>query len=115
LAQLGGVLHQPLNCGLSAAYIPQPSSPRNSLHLLLPQPVATSHTSAILCVPRIPPTPRGVRSFDVRPRERLARGTHDREDLVPGRAIAYGQSVTDACIGWEKTQTLLQLAYDRLA
>lgn len=38
--------------------------------------------------------------------------------LVPGRQVltpgittnlAYGQSVTDACIGWEETETLLQL------
>ena len=24
-----------------------------------------------------------------------------RQDLVPGRALTYGQSITDACLGWE--------------
>jgi 3-deoxy-7-phosphoheptulonate synthase len=28
-------------------------------------------------------------------------------------ALAYGVSITDACIGWEKTAELLQLAYDQ--
>ncbi len=27
--------------------------------------------------------------------------------LVPGRELVYGQSITDACIGWEETHTLL--------
>jgi 3-deoxy-7-phosphoheptulonate synthase len=26
-----------------------------------------------------------------------------RQDLAPGRALAYGQSITDACLGWEDT------------
>jgi len=26
-----------------------------------------------------------------------------RQDIVPGETLAYGQSVTDACIGWEET------------
>jgi len=30
---------------------------------------------------------------------------------VPGRALTYGQSITDACIGWADTQ----LALDHLA
>lgn len=31
-----------------------------------------------------------------------------RQDLVPGRALAYGVSVTDACIGWADTDSLLR-------
>ena len=34
-----------------------------------------------------------------------------RQDLVPGQELAYGVSITDACIGWDDTQTVL----DRLA
>jgi 3-deoxy-7-phosphoheptulonate synthase len=30
-----------------------------------------------------------------------------RQDLVPGKPLVYGQSVTDACIGWDDTQKLL--------
>ncbi|KVK76389.1 phospho-2-dehydro-3-deoxyheptonate aldolase [Burkholderia cepacia] len=32
-----------------------------------------------------------------------------RQDIVPGRALAYGQSVTDACLGWEDTAALIEL------
>jgi 3-deoxy-7-phosphoheptulonate synthase len=31
-----------------------------------------------------------------------------RQDLVPGRPLVYGQSVTDACIGWDETVPLLE-------
>lgn len=31
-----------------------------------------------------------------------------RQDLVPGKALVYGQSITDACIGWEDSVPLLQ-------
>jgi 3-deoxy-7-phosphoheptulonate synthase len=31
-----------------------------------------------------------------------------RQDLVPGQALVYGQSVTDACIGWDDTVTMLE-------
>jgi len=35
-----------------------------------------------------------------------------RQDIVPGQSLEYGQSITDACIGWEKTVGLLeQLAH----
>jgi len=34
-----------------------------------------------------------------------------RQDLVPGKALAYGQSITDACIGWDDSVRVL----DRLA
>ena len=31
-----------------------------------------------------------------------------RQDLVPGRALARGVSITDACLGWEDTTALLE-------
>jgi 3-deoxy-7-phosphoheptulonate synthase len=31
-----------------------------------------------------------------------------RQDLVPGRALAYGQSITDGCIDWETSVPLLE-------
>ncbi len=31
-----------------------------------------------------------------------------RQDLVPGKELTYGQSVTDGCISWEESATLLQ-------
>ncbi len=30
-----------------------------------------------------------------------------RQDLEPGRTLIYGQSITDACIGWAETEALL--------
>lgn len=30
-----------------------------------------------------------------------------RQDVVPGKALEYGQSITDACIGWDDTEVLL--------
>jgi len=30
-----------------------------------------------------------------------------RQDLLPGRDLVYGQSITDACIGWEDSVPLL--------
>ena len=30
-----------------------------------------------------------------------------RQDVVDGKAATYGQSVTDACISWPDTETLL--------
>jgi 3-deoxy-7-phosphoheptulonate synthase len=35
-----------------------------------------------------------------------------RQDLVPGRALVYGQSITDACIGWEDSVPLLERLAD---
>ena len=32
----------------------------------------------------------------------------DRQDLVPGQPLTYGQSITDGCIGWETTVEVLQ-------
>lgn len=31
-----------------------------------------------------------------------------RQDLVPGQALTYGQSITDACLGWEETREALE-------
>jgi len=31
-----------------------------------------------------------------------------RQDLVPGRALVYGQSVTDGCIGWDDSVAVLE-------
>jgi 3-deoxy-7-phosphoheptulonate synthase len=31
-----------------------------------------------------------------------------RQDLLPGRTLMYGQSITDACIGWEESAPLLR-------
>jgi 3-deoxy-7-phosphoheptulonate synthase len=30
-----------------------------------------------------------------------------RQDLTPGKALRFGQSITDACLGWEESATLL--------
>src|SRR5262250_764920 len=31
-----------------------------------------------------------------------------RQDLIPGKELTYGQSITDACIGWEESIPLLE-------
>ena len=31
-----------------------------------------------------------------------------RQDLVPGKALVYGQSITDGCLGWEDSRGLLE-------
>jgi 3-deoxy-7-phosphoheptulonate synthase len=30
-----------------------------------------------------------------------------RQDTTPGKSLVYGQSVTDACLGWEETEPLV--------
>ncbi|NKF51329.1 3-deoxy-7-phosphoheptulonate synthase AroG [Shewanella sp. WXL01] len=35
-----------------------------------------------------------------------------RQDIVTGKELVYGQSVTDACIGWDDTEKLLQQLSD---
>jgi len=30
-----------------------------------------------------------------------------RQDLMPGKELVYGQSITDACVGWEDTRSLI--------
>lgn len=37
-----------------------------------------------------------------------------RQDLEQGKALTYGQSITDACIGWEDTEILLQQLSDAI-
>ena len=31
-----------------------------------------------------------------------------RQDLVPGRPLTYGQSITDACIDWDSSVPVLE-------
>jgi 3-deoxy-7-phosphoheptulonate synthase len=31
-----------------------------------------------------------------------------RQDLVPGKPLVYGQSITDGCLGWEESRNLLE-------
>ena len=31
-----------------------------------------------------------------------------RQDLVEGKPLTYGQSITDSCIGWEDSENVLQ-------
>jgi 3-deoxy-7-phosphoheptulonate synthase len=40
----------------------------------------------------------------------------DRQDLGSGRAtqLVYGQSVTDACIGWDATEIVLEQLADAI-
>lgn len=38
-----------------------------------------------------------------------------RQDLVDGKAANYGQSITDACIGWEDTEKVLRQLSDAVA
>ena len=35
-----------------------------------------------------------------------------RQDLVPGKPLVYGQSITDGCISWEDTHKLLETLAD---
>ena len=35
-----------------------------------------------------------------------------RQDLKPGCELTYGQSITDACIGWQDTEDLVQILAD---
>ncbi len=49
---------------------------------------------------------RGSRSiFGIMLESNLVAG---RQDVVAGQALTYGQSITDACIHWEDTESLLQ-------
>ncbi|OGU20416.1 MAG: 3-deoxy-7-phosphoheptulonate synthase [Hydrogenophilales bacterium RIFOXYD1_FULL_62_11] len=38
--------------------------------------------------------------------------TAGRQDLIPGQPLAYAQSITDACIGWDDTIPLLRMLAD---
>jgi 3-deoxy-7-phosphoheptulonate synthase len=35
-----------------------------------------------------------------------------RQDLLPGKELVYGLSITDACIGWEDSHRLLDIMAD---
>jgi 3-deoxy-7-phosphoheptulonate synthase len=35
-----------------------------------------------------------------------------RQDLLPGKPLAYGVSITDACLGWDETVQLLDTLAD---
>ena len=35
-----------------------------------------------------------------------------RQDLLPGKPLTYGVSITDGCIGWEESRTLLETLAD---
>ncbi len=45
-----------------------------------------------------------MRIFGVMIESHLVAG---RQNAKPGQSLAYGQSITDACLGWEDTETLL--------
>ena len=32
----------------------------------------------------------------------------DRQNLIDGMTLAYGQSVTDACLGWDDSELLIR-------
>ncbi len=38
-----------------------------------------------------------------------------RQDVVPGKPLTYGQSITDGCIGWETTVSALNVLADAVA
>jgi 3-deoxy-7-phosphoheptulonate synthase len=39
----------------------------------------------------------------------------DRQDVVPGVGLTYGQSITDGCIGWDTTEQVLRQLADAIA
>ena len=38
-----------------------------------------------------------------------------RQDLVPGKPLVYGQSITDGCIGWDESKRLLEALAEAVA
>ncbi|HEV3106693.1 MAG TPA: 3-deoxy-7-phosphoheptulonate synthase [Trinickia sp.] len=38
--------------------------------------------------------------------------THGRQEVIPGVPLAYGQSITDECLGWNDTAQLIELLAD---
>lgn len=36
------------------------------------------------------------------------------QSLIPEKDLTYGQSITDACIGWDETETVLKKLYDTM-
>ncbi len=53
-----------------------------------------------------------TRIFGVMVESHLVAG---REDRVAGKPLTYGRSITDACLGWEQTEQLLQTLADAVA
>jgi 3-deoxy-7-phosphoheptulonate synthase len=53
-----------------------------------------------------------VRIFGVMAESHLKAG---RQDLVPGKELAYGVSITDGCIGWEESRKLLGVLADAVS
>lgn len=41
--------------------------------------------------------------------------TAGRQDVAPGKELAYGQSITDGCVSWEQTTPLLKLLADAVS
>ena len=35
-----------------------------------------------------------------------------RQDVMPGKPLTYGQSITDACLAWERTEPVLERLAD---
>jgi 3-deoxy-7-phosphoheptulonate synthase len=50
-----------------------------------------------------------ARIFGVMAESHLKAG---RQDLVPGKELIYGMSITDGCIGWEESRKLLGVLAD---
>ena len=49
---------------------------------------------------------RGSRSiFGIMVESNLVAG---RQDVVDGQSLTYGQSITDACIAWDDTETVME-------
>ena len=38
-----------------------------------------------------------------------------RQDIVPGVKPAPGISITDSCIGWDETEELIRIVYEKLS
>jgi len=38
-----------------------------------------------------------------------------RQNLVPGKPLTYGQSITDSCIGWDTTVSVLEKLAEAVA
>jgi 3-deoxy-7-phosphoheptulonate synthase len=38
-----------------------------------------------------------------------------REDLIVGKPLTYGRSITDACLGWEATEQALEMLAEGVA
>ena len=47
---------------------------------------------------------RDGRIFGIMAESHLKAG---RQDLVPGKPLVYGQSITDGCLGWDDSRALL--------